>query len=48
MLYYMEPILAKKYLEEHFINEVSIIAGGPVVIQFNQAFENFIKYIKGE
>ena len=39
---------AKKYLEEHFINEVSIIAGGPVVIQFNQAFENFIKYMKGE
>lgn len=39
---------AKKYLEERFINEVSIIAGGPVVIQFNQAFENFIKYMKGE
>lgn len=39
---------AKKYLEEHFINEVSIISGGPVVIQFNQAFENFIKYMKGE
>lgn len=39
---------AKKYLEERFINEVSIIAGGPVVIHFNQAFDNFIKYMKGE
>lgn len=39
---------AKKYLEEHFINDISIIAGGYVNIRFNQAFENFIKYMKGE
>ena len=39
---------AKKYLEAHFINDVSILSGGYVSIQFNQAFENFIKYIKGE
>jgi len=39
---------AKKYLEERFINEVSIIAAGPVNIQFNQAFENFKEYMKSE
>ena len=38
----------EKYLEEHFINEVSVLAGGPVNIKFDQAFEKFIKYIKGE
>ena len=39
---------AKKYLEERFIKDVSVLAGGPVNIQFNQAFEKFINYMKGE
>ena len=42
------PEKAKKYLEERFIKDVSVLAGGPVNIQFNQAFEKFINYMKGE
>ena len=39
---------AEKYLTEKFINDVSVLAGGAVHINFDSAISNFIKYIKGE
>jgi hypothetical protein len=39
---------AEKYFTEKFIKDVSVLAGGPVHINFDVAFSNFIKYMKGE
>ena len=39
---------AEKYFTEKFIKDVSVLAGGPVHINFDAAFSNFIKYMKGE
>lgn len=39
---------AEKYLTEKFINDVSVLAGGAVHINFDSAISNFIKYMKGE
>ena len=39
---------AEKYLTEKFINDVSVLAGGVVSINFDAAISNFVKYIEGE
>ena len=39
---------AEKYLENQFINDVSVLAGDVVHINFSIAIKNFINYIKGE
>ena len=39
---------AEKYLIEKFINDVSVLAGGAVSINFDAAISNFVKYMKGE
>lgn len=39
---------AKKYLTEKFIDDVSVLAGGAVHINFLAAIENFVKYLKEE
>ena len=39
---------AEKYLTGKFINDVSVLAGGAVHINFDSAISNFIKYMKGE
>lgn len=39
---------AEKYLKDKFIEDVSVLAGGPVHIGFSTAIKNFINYIKGE
>ena len=39
---------AEKYFTEKFIKDVSVLAGGPVHINFDAAFSNFIKYMKEE
>jgi hypothetical protein len=39
---------AEKYLTEKFINDVSVLAGGVVSINFDAAISNFVKYMKGE
>ena len=39
---------AEKYLTEKLIKDVSVLAGGPVSINFNAAFSNFLKYMKEE
>ena len=39
---------AEKYFTEKFIKDVSVLAGGPVHINFDAAISNFIKYMKGE
>jgi len=38
---------AEKYLTGKFINDVSVLAGGAVHINFVSAISNFIKYMKG-
>ena len=38
---------AEKYFTEKFIKDVSVLAGGAVHINFDAAFSNFIKYMKG-
>lgn len=38
----------EKYLTGKFINDVSVLAGGAVHINFDSAISNFIKYMKGE
>ena len=39
---------AEKYLTEKFINDVSVLAGGVVSINFETAIKNFVNYMKGE
>lgn len=39
---------AEKYLTEKFINDISVLAGGVVSINFDAAISNFVKYMKGE
>ena len=39
---------AEKYLEDQFIKDVSVLAGGVVHINFTTAIKNFVNYIKGE
>ena len=39
---------AEKYLTEKFINDVSVLAGGVVSINFDAAISKFVKYIEGE
>ena len=39
---------AEKYLKTQFIEDVSILAGGPVHINFSAAIKNFLNYMKGE
>ena len=38
----------EKYLEDQFIKDVSVLAGGIVQINFTTAIKNFINYMKGE
>lgn len=38
---------AEKYLTEKFINDVSVLAGGVVSINFDAAISNFVKYMEG-
>lgn len=38
----------EKYLTEKFIKDVSILAGGVVIINFDAAINNFVKYMKGK
>jgi len=38
----------EEYLKNNFVNDVSVLAGGIVHINFSTAIENFIKYMKGE
>lgn len=38
----------EKYLIEKFIDDVSVLAGGAVHINFSTAIENFVKYLKEE
>ena len=38
---------AEKYLTEKFINDVSVLAGGVVSINFDAAISSFVKYMKG-
>jgi hypothetical protein len=37
---------AEKYLTEKFINDVSVLSGGVVSINFNAAISNFVKYME--
>ena len=39
---------AEKYLTEKFIKDVSVLAGGVAIINFDAAISNFINYMKGE
>ena len=39
---------AEEYLKTQFINDVSVLAGGVVNINFSTAIKNFVKYMKGE
>lgn len=39
---------AEKYLKSKFIKDVSVLAGGPVNINFSIAIKNFVNYMKGE
>lgn len=39
---------AETYLKEKFANDVSVLAGGVVHINFETAINNFINYMKGE
>ena len=39
---------AEKYLKNQFINDVYIIAGGVVDINFSTAIKNFVNYMEGE
>ena len=38
---------AEKYLTGKFINDVSVLAGGVVSINFDAAISSFVKYMKG-
>lgn len=38
----------EKYLKTQFINDVSVLSGGAVHINFSTAIKNFINYMKGE
>ena len=38
---------AEKYLKDKFIKDVSVLAGGPVHINFSTAIKNFINYMGG-
>jgi hypothetical protein len=39
---------AEKYFKTQFINDVSVLSGGVVNINFSTAIKNFVKYMKGE
>jgi len=38
---------AEKYLKIQFIEDVSVLAGGAVHINFSTAIKNFVEYMKG-